>query len=165
MPVRVNTTYPRGMKKFFLALVATSLATSSLAAVQNTVQPAPEPQELTLNSLSRYEATWRAQKPIRYSFKIERSCFCAPRVLSATFQVTGAVSKLQTSSDPSARAFFQPFVSVDKLFSAMRRTLQDGGRVAVVWDAKRVTPVQITLDPKVSVADDELYLTVSKFSR
>jgi Family of unknown function (DUF6174) len=51
------------------------------------------------------------------------------------------------------------------LFSAMRRTLQDGGRVAVVWDAKRVTPIQITLDPKVSVADDELYLTISGFKR
>jgi Family of unknown function (DUF6174) len=148
------------MKKSLLAFVAVALASSSLA-----VQNPPEPQELTLQSLQRYEATWRAQRPARYSFTIERSCFCLPRALSAIFQVSGGVSKMQASSDPRAREFFQPYVSVDKLFGAMRRTLQDGGRVAVVWDERRVTPVQITLDPKVQATDDELYLTVSKFSR
>ncbi len=147
------------MKKLIAALIALTVTTSSLAAVQT----APEPQDLTLKSLARYEATWRAHKPARYSFTIERSCFCAPRVLSASFQVTGATSKLQTSSALSAKEFFQPYVSVDKLFTAMRQTLQSGGRVAVVWDAKRVTPVQITLDRNIQAADDELYLTVSKF--
>jgi Family of unknown function (DUF6174) len=152
------------MKNLIAALLAASLlvttaATSSLAAVQT----APEPQDLTLKSLSRLEATWRAHKPARYSFTIERSCFCAPRVLSASFQVTGATSELQTSSALSAKAFFQPYVSVDKLFGVMRQTLQSGGRVAVVWDAKRGTPVQITLDRNVQTTDDELYLTVSKF--
>jgi hypothetical protein len=151
------------MKTLLLALATVAFATSSLALTQN--QNPPEPQALTLQSLQRYEATWRAQRPARYSFTIERSCFCLPRVLSATFQVAGGISRMQSSSDPSAREFFQAYVSVDKIFGAMRRTLEAGGRVAVVWDAKRVTPVQITLDPKAQVADDELYLTVSKFSR
>jgi Family of unknown function (DUF6174) len=126
---------------------------------------APEPRDLTLKSLAQYEARWKAERPRNYSFTLERTCFCAPRLLSARFQVTGGVSKMVSSNAAVAREQFQAYVSVDKIFKAAREILQNGGRVAVTYDAKRVEPVQIILDRNIQATDDELYLTVSKFSR
>jgi Family of unknown function (DUF6174) len=145
--------------KILLPLVALAALFSNFSSA------APEPKDLTLKSLAQYEARWNAQKPRSYSFTLERTCFCAPRLLSARFQVTGGVSKMVSSNAAVAREQFQAYVSVDKLFKAAREILQSGGRVAVTYDAKRVQPVQIILDRNVQATDDELYLTVSKFSR
>jgi Family of unknown function (DUF6174) len=145
--------------KILLSFVAFAAALTGFSSA------APEPKDLTLKSLAQYEARWNAQKPRSYSFTLERTCFCAPRLLSARFQVTGGISKMVSSNAAVAREQFQAYVSVDKLFKAAKEILQNGGRVAVTYDAKRIDPVQIILDRNIQAADDELYLTVSKFSR
>ena len=145
--------------KILLPFVAFAAVLSSFSSA------APEPRDLTLKSLAQLETRWNTQKPRRYSFTLERTCFCAPRMLSARFQVTGGISKMVSSNAAVAREQFQAYVSVDKLFKAAREILQNGGRVAVTYDAKRIQPVQIILDRNIQATDDELYLTVSKFSR
>lgn len=146
------------MKHLFVALtVIASLAIPSSAA--------PEPRDLTLRDLTKLEATWAKQRITRYAFTLERSCFCAPKLMSASFLVSGGVSKMQVGSVPSARETLQAFVSIPKIFSQMRATLARGGRVAVVMNPKNTLPVQITLDPLPNAADDEQYLSITAFER
>ena len=146
------------MKRLFAALtVIASLAVPSSAA--------PEPRDLTLRDMTKLEATWKQQRITRYSFTLERSCFCAPRLISASFLVSGGISKMQRGSDPSARATMQPFVSVPKILAQMRATLERKGRVAVVMNAKNTLPVQVILDPLPQAADDEQYLSITAFQQ
>ena len=146
------------MKHLFIALtVIASLAVPSSAA--------PEPRDLTLRDLTKLESTWAKQRITRYAFTLERSCFCAPRVISASFLVSGGVSKMQRGSVPSAKETMQPFVSIPKILAQMRATLERGGRVAVVMNPKETYPVQVTLDPLPKAADDEQYLSITAFER
>ena len=146
------------MKRLIAALtVVASLAVPSSAA--------PEPRDLTLQGLTKLEATWKQQRTTRYAFTLERSCYCAPRVISASFLVSGGISKMQSNSDPSARETMQPFVSIPKILSQMRATLERGGRVAVVMNPKNTLPVQVILDPLPQAADDEQYLSITAFQR
>jgi hypothetical protein len=144
-----------------------ALALSGLIAVSSTVAAVtpPEPRDLTLQDLTRIEAAWKRERITNYRFTLERTCFCNPRLLSATFQVSGAQSRLVASNNERARYDFQRFVSAPKILAQMRATLEKGGRVAVVADPKNPLPAQITLDPLPQAADDELYLTISAFSR
>ena len=144
------------MKRLIAALtVIASLALPSSAA--------PEPRNLSLRDMARLEATWIGQRITRYSFTLERSCYCAPRVISASFLVSGRVSKMQQSSVPSARETLQPFVSIPKILAQMRATLERGGRVAVVMNPKNTLPVQVILDSVPKAADDEQYLSITAF--
>ncbi len=144
------------MKRAIAALtVIVSLAMPSSAA--------PEPRDLTLRDMAKLEATWKQQRITRYSFTLERSCFCPPRLTSASFLVSGAVSKMQRGSVPSAGATMQPFVSIPKILAQMRATLERKGRVAVVMNAKNTLPMQVILDPLPLAADDEQYLSITAF--
>ena len=144
------------MKRLLTALtIIASLAIPSSAA--------PEPRDLTLRDMAKLEATWKQQRITRYSFTLERSCYCAPRLISADFLVSGGVSKMQRGSAPIAREFMQPFVSIPKILAQMRATLERKGRVAVVMNAKNTLPVQVILDPLPLAADDEQYLSITAF--
>ena len=146
------------MKRLLAALtIIASLAIPSSAA--------PEPRDLTLQEMTKLEATWKQQRITRYGFTLERSCFCAPRLISASFLVSGGMSKMQRGSVPSARETMQPFVSIPKILSQMRATLERGGRVAVVMNAKNTLPVQVILDPLPQAADDEQYLSITAFQQ
>ena len=146
------------MKRLFAALtIIASLAIPSSAA--------PEPRDLTLQEMTKLEAMWKRQRITRYTFTLERSCFCAPRLISTSFLVSGGMSKMQRGSVPSARETMQPFVSIPKILSQMRATLERGGRVAVVMNAKNTLPVQVILDPLPQAADDEQYLSITAFQQ
>lgn len=146
------------MKRLLTALtVIASLALPSSAA--------PEPRDLTLRDMTKLEATWKQQRITRYTFTLERSCYCAPRLISADFLVSGGISKMQRGSSPSAREFMQPFVSIPKILAQMRATLERKGRVAVVMNAKNTLPVQVILDPLPLAADDEQYLSITAFKQ
>lgn len=146
------------MKRALAALtIIASLAIPSSAA--------PEPRDLTLSDLTKLEGSWARQRITRYAFTLERSCFCAPRLISATFLVSGGISRMQRGTGASVRETMQPFVSVPKILAQMRATLENDGRVAVVMNAKNTLPVQITLDPLPQAADDEQYLSITAFQQ
>jgi len=126
---------------------------------------APEPRDLSLRDMTKLEATWKQQRIARYSFTLERSCFCAPRLVSADFLVSGGISKMQRGSNASAGATMQAFVSIPKILAQMRATLERKGRVAVVMNAKNTLPVQVILDPLPQAADDEQYLSITAFQK
>ena len=138
-----------------IALAATYGASSQAAP--------PEPEELTRTSLIKYEARWLAKRVRAYSFTLERSCFCAPRVASAQYTVNKRQSRLVAATNAETAVALQPYSSIEKLFTAMRQTLQKGGRVAAVFDGGGY-PKQVTLDPLPQAADDELYLTITKLN-
>lgn len=141
-------------------------AIAALTVIASLTMPssaAPEPRDLSLRDMAKLEATWKQQRITRYSFTLERSCFCAPRLISASFLVSGGISKMQRGSAPSAREFMQPFVSIPKILAQMRATLERKGRVAVVMNAKNTLPVQVILDPLPQAADDEQYLSITAF--
>jgi Family of unknown function (DUF6174) len=145
------------MKTNLLALTAILVLTGSSFATPR-VGPA-EPENLTRVSLAKYESRWLAKRVRKYSFTLERTCFCAPRLGMAQFKVNRGKSQVITMSQGAPVAYS----SLDRLFAGMRKTLKSGGRVAAIFD-KAGIPSQVTLDGNVKVTDDELYLTVSKFT-
>jgi hypothetical protein len=150
------------MKIHFLLALVLSIG-FSLGGLSAATKVPPEPVDLTLTTLGKYERQWLAKGFKAYDFKLERSCFCAPRSLNAEFEVRGSISRMTNSSDQMAKSSFQDYVSVGKLFVRMRELLRNGGRVAAVFDAKRGYPSQIVLDRVPQATDDELYLTISSF--
>jgi predicted 3-demethylubiquinone-9 3-methyltransferase (glyoxalase superfamily) len=138
------------------ALTAILVLTGSSFATPR-VGPA-EPEELTKVSLAKYESRWLAKRVRNYSFTLERTCFCAPRLGMAQFKVNRGKSQVITMSKGAPIAYS----SMDRLFTGMRKTLKSGGRVAAIFD-KTGIPSQVTLDPIIKATDDELYLTISKF--
>lgn len=125
-------------------------------------QPAnpPEPIEVTPEILDARQRLWLQNRPRSYDLKLERTCFCAPRLVELNFQVRGFSSRLVGRNPGLERASVQGWVSVDKLYGSMRKTLSEGGAVRAVFDGRGV-PAQITLDPLPQATDDEQYLTVS----
>ncbi len=141
------------MKKFLFLL----LAASSFVSAQNAVNP--EPVDQTLSSLASSQKLWRASVPATYELTVQRSCFCAPRQISATFDVAGSKSKWRKDNLVDG-ASVQNWVSVDRLYTAMRNLIKQGGRVAVVF-GKNGIPQQIVMDPVPSATDDEQYLAIT----
>ena len=151
------------MKRLLAAL--TVIASLALRSSASSSSAAPEPRDLSLRDLTRLEATWAKQRITRYAFTLERSCYCAPRLMSASFLVSGAISTMQRGSDKSARATLQGFVSIPKLLAQMRSTLEQSGRVAVVLNPQRTLPLRVILDPLPRATDDEQYLSITAFER
>jgi predicted 3-demethylubiquinone-9 3-methyltransferase (glyoxalase superfamily) len=145
------------MKTNLLALTAVLLLTGSGFATPK-LGPAPAPEELTRVSLAKYESRWLVKRVRNYSFTLERTCFCAPRLGMAQFKVNRGKSQVVSMSTGAPIEYS----SLDRLFAGMRKTLKSGGRVAAVFDKSGI-PSQVTLDPIIKATDDELYLTVSKF--
>jgi predicted 3-demethylubiquinone-9 3-methyltransferase (glyoxalase superfamily) len=145
-----------GMKTNLLALTTMLVLTGSSFATPR-VGPA-EPENLTRVSLAKYESRWLAKRVRNYSFTLERTCFCAPRLGMAQFKVNRGKSQVIAMSKGAPIEFS----SMDRLFEGMHKTLKSGGRVAAIFD-KAGIPSQVTLDPIIKATDDELYLTVSKF--
>ena len=148
-----HKTAPSGL----FALTAILVLTGSSFATPR-IGPA-EPEELTKVSLAKYESRWLAKRVRKYSFTLERTCFCAPRLGMAQFKVNRGKSQVIAMSKGAPIAYS----SLDRLFAGMRKTLKSGGRVAAIFDKSGI-PSQVTLDPIIKATDDELYLTVSKFT-
>ena len=144
------------MKTNLLALTAILVLTGSGFATPR-AGPA-EPENLTRVSLAKYESHWLAKRVRKYSFTLERTCFCAPRLGMAQFKVIRGKSQVVAMSKGAPTAYS----SLDLLFAGMRKTLKSGGRVAAIFDRSGI-PSQVTLDPIIKATDDELYLRVSKF--
>ena len=144
------------MKTNLLALTAILVLTGSSFATPRAVPI--EPENLTRVSLAKYESRWLAKRVQRYSFTLERTCFCAPKLGMAQFKVNRGKSQVIAMSKGAPTAYS----SMDRLFAGMRKTLKSGGRVAVVFDKAGILS-QVTLDPIIKATDDELYLTISKF--
>ena len=144
------------MKTNLLALTAVILLTGSSFATPR-VGP-PEPENLTRVSLAKYESRWLAKRVRHYSFTLERTCFCAPRLGMAQFKVNKGKSQVIAMSKGAPIEFS----SLERLFAGMRKTLKSGGRVAAIFDRAGI-PSQVTLDPIIKATDDELYLSVSRF--
>jgi hypothetical protein len=125
----------------------------------------PEPVNLDLKSLNQLEYEWKLQRISNYTFTLERSCFCAPRVGSFDFKVRRGVGRLVTSTPGIDAKDFQKYSSINALFIEARKLIKGGGRVAVVMDKTFRRPLQITFDSLPQATDDELYLTISKFKR
>jgi predicted 3-demethylubiquinone-9 3-methyltransferase (glyoxalase superfamily) len=145
------------MKTNLLALTAI-LVLTGLSFATPRVGPA-EPENLTRVSLAKYESRWLAKRVRKYSFTLERTCFCAPRLGMAQFEVNRGKSQVVSMSKGAPIAYS----SMDRLFAGMHKTLKSGGRVAAIFDKSGI-PSQVTLDPIIKATDDELYLTVSKFT-
>ncbi len=135
---------------------------TSVAFAQTTP---PEPKNIDLKSLNQLEYEWKQQRISNYTFTLERSCFCAPRVGNFEFKVRRGVGRLVKASPGIDPNDFKQYSSINALFVEARKLLKSGGRIAVVMDKSLRLPIQITFDSRPQATDDELYLTISKFKR
>ena len=79
-----------------------------------------------------------------------------------TISIKSADGVPVTESDPNFQ-FFSRYSSIDRLFSELHGELGQSDEVKVRYHASQGFPIDVELDRRKSGADDELYLTVTKF--
>ena len=154
------------MKRITVALVA--LVAPYLWWNHVTTLAARVPTQADPNvALAKAEALWQKQKPPAYEFSVEVRCFC-PDLLRKpiSFRVTGATVQALEELGPRSHRIYEYYNSIDKLFDAIRRAIKFGGyKIAVDYDADHGFPSNADLDPRETVADDELVFKVTGFRK
>lgn len=115
-----------------------------------------------LADLAAAEARWAAGKPASYEFVVEVSCFCAMQRPPPSFRVTGSRSEpLQPFDDPRLQLMYERYDTVEKVFAAIRRAIEDGADgVHLRYDATLGYPILADFDFSVMAADEELSLRI-----
>jgi uncharacterized protein DUF6174 len=118
-----------------------------------------------LKDLTNAEALWRSKKPKSYEFTIQVRCYCVGlSEAPPSFRVTESGSIAVSELDRVAFDAYDRYNTIEKLFAAIRRTLNFGRyKVAVQYDSDLGYPVVADLDPRRDAADDELFFRVTKF--
>ncbi len=113
-------------------------------------------------------ATWTANRPASYDYTLALSCFCGHEVRRPVLiAVTGTTVMSRTYADdgsPYPAQFAASFPSIDGLFDLLvDAKARNAARADVTYNPTLGYPVQISLDYRTQVADDELFYTVSAF--
>jgi hypothetical protein len=120
------------------------------------------------NSLAEANTRWKTAALTSYDFDFQRTCFCAASmtrpvtisVRSDTF-TTIVYSDSGTAADT---AQFRDFLTVDRLFAFLHRTLNAGpAGFTTAYDEVRGYPALVVIDFDSDVADDGLTLRINGF--
>ena len=112
---------------------------------------------------------WQDANISHYRYELSISCFCIfaqdmPLVIEVqNGEVVSMEYKSGKEIDASNLELFQRYDTIDKIFAELEKAQNEAERVEVSYDEKYGFPTQITIDQAVQAADDELYLTISKF--
>ena len=160
------------MRPAFVALIVVVLAAACTDAPTKVnycvpgniiCDPAPQPPKADTS-----RAVWTATRPPSYDFTLAMSCFCDISVRRpVVIAVAGTTVTSRTYADdgtPFPAQYAASFPSIDGLFDMIVAARAGNAAIAsATYDAARGYPLQITLDSRSNVADDELYYTISNF--
>ena len=117
-------------------------------------------------------AKWQDASIDHYRFTLFIGCFCAfmdqmPLTIEVdggeVVSVTRADGTLVISDDPSYQ-FFEPYLTVDRLFFALEADLTgEADEVSVSYNSAYGFPVSIAVDRIKEAIDDEISFQVSEF--
>ena len=147
------------MKRSTALLACLAVAACSISAFEG-----------SQNSLAEANTRWKAAAVTSYDFDFQRTCFCAESmtrpvtisVRSDTF-TTIVYSDSGTAADS---AQFRDFLTIDRLFAFLHRTLNAGpAGFTTAYDDVRGFPALVVIDFDSDVADDGLTLRINGFRR
>jgi len=118
------------------------------------------------NSLAEANTRWKAAALTSYDFDFQRTCFCAgsmtrPVTISVRSDTFTAIvySDSGTAADS---AQFRDFLTVDRLFDFLHRTLNAGpAGFTTAYNDLRGYPALVVIDFDSDVADDGLTLRIN----
>jgi len=121
-----------------------------------------------LLELNAAEQRWRADAPPAYQFTVQRLCFCAaPVTRPVTVFVRATLPSGVVYADSGTVAdstLFREFLTIDRLFDFVRRTIaQTPDTLVAAYDPRLGYPIQISVDFRFGVADYQLSVTVTGF--
>lgn len=116
-------------------------------------------------ALADAQRRWEERRPSSYEFTIEVRCFCSGILKTPPrFRVTRGQPAAITELRAESEELYGSFDTVEKLFSALERSLSRGQyRSRVEYDEELGVPVKADLDPQRWVKDEELYFRVTGF--
>lgn len=127
-----------------------------LAACQKEATLAPA--ENLVPVFDKYQAQWTAAGITSYTMDQERLCFCASGAKARITVVNGVI----TAATYTATGDFVPagvrsqYHTIPELFALMRSAYAATPDViGIQWDPTLGYPLQLNVDPKKSIADDE----------
>lgn len=116
------------------------------------------------SELSQARARWEASGVQSYSMTVQIGCFC-PEEFRGPFEVTvdnGVLTEALYDGAPVRDGVAIEFFTVDGLFDAVA-DLADSDRLNVTFDPETGIPTIIDADPQLTIADEEVSVTVSDF--
>jgi len=121
--------------------------------------------EKMLADLAAAEARWAEGKPESYEFVVEVSCFCGMQRPPPRFRVTGERSEpLQPFDSERFQQMYEPYNTVEKMFTAIRRAIEDGADgLDIRYDPTLGYPLLADLNFSMMMADEELRLRIVEF--
>lgn len=128
------------------------------------------PLGVSRDELRDAETRWRLSAIASYDFVVQRGCFCGPAVTRpVTAQVRdGAFAALVYADSGTAAdtSLFTDVLTVDRLHGLIERALaQSPAAFSAVYDPFFGYPTRLVVDPNAAIADDELTITVTGFTR
>jgi Family of unknown function (DUF6174) len=124
------------------------------------------------SEFSQNQRKWEDANIAHYQFELNVGCFCAFRdQMPLTVEVSNGEVVSMMGADGIALAatdvnyeLFSKYATIDRLFSELDSVLNgEADEVTVTYDPDHGFPAQINIDFIKEAADDELYLTVSRF--
>lgn len=154
-----------------LAVFATAACrepTTSLEECSVTSSDTCPPTERPDAAAAKARARWIASRPVSYDYTLAVSRFCGPDVTRrVVVSVTGATVTSSMHADdgtPVSAQWATVFPSIGGLFDLLadaRR--QNAARADATFDTTLGYPLQIALDYRAMIADDEYFDTISSF--
>lgn len=123
----------------------------------------------TKSELESNQQKWQSANIGHYRFELNVGCFCAFRdkmPLSVEVKNRQVVAMTYADGTPvseSDRPIFQPYESLDAMFSYVSQQMTNADEVTVTYDADYGFPAEVKIDAIKAAVDDELYLSVSGF--
>lgn len=122
----------------------------------------------TAADLLAAQARWRAQGLSSYSFRFERSCFCANRQPVVVQVRAGRVASVvgADSGAPVAAEELPLYKSVDGLFADLQAAVdQPADTIRARYDERLGFPADVYIDQSAQIADEEYGYTVDQLER
>lgn len=119
------------------------------------------------------KAAWQSNRPDRYSYRLERACFCVstwtgPFLVEAEGGSVVRVRRVERGLPPDTVEVADNLssYSVDSVFAWVERmAARDNYRESVEYDPVYGFPAQADFDHQKTTADDEMSLTITEFRK
>lgn len=123
------------------------------------------------SAFQQNQEKWEGHNLDHYRFTIAVSCFCPFAFVEVTYEVqNGQVvnQSVKTSPDnPVDEAqvsdFYQPYSTIEKVFDYVEQAINEADKTTIDYDPTYGFPTEVAIDWIELAADDEIYLTLSKF--
>jgi hypothetical protein len=112
------------------------------------------------------ERIWRHQHLHDYQFVWQRTCFCLPEAVQpirVTVRDGVIASATDLSGTPVADSIRQSLLTIDALYERVLGGERSGAKVRFDCAGAGV-PLQVYIDPRARVADDEFRVTITQFT-